>query len=103
MADQNQMQKDTLGLTDRGINEEGFNFEDFWRHQLNRIKEIAEDEQATEHGCCDCLATDKTRITPTGGRRTRKGITWSRYRRWPVCSPTPCEARSRCSPYRRLS
>jgi hypothetical protein len=52
MADRNQMQKGTLGLSDRGINEEAFNFEDFWRHQLNRIKEIAEDEQATEHGCC---------------------------------------------------
>lgn len=45
MADQNQMQKNTLGLTNRDVHDEGFNLEDFWRHQLNRIKEIAEDEQ----------------------------------------------------------
>ncbi len=46
MDTRKQMQKDTLGLTNRGISEAGFNWEDFWQHQLIRIKEIAEGEQA---------------------------------------------------------
>jgi hypothetical protein len=50
MTDQNQTQKHTSGLTDRGVREEDFNFEDFWRHQLHRIKEIAEDEQSPKEG-----------------------------------------------------
>lgn len=45
-----QTQKHTSGLTDRGVHEEDFNFEDFWRHQLHRIKEIAEDEQSPKEG-----------------------------------------------------
>lgn len=51
MADQNQMQKNTLGLTNRDVYDEGFNLEDFWRHQLNRIKEIAENEQPPRQSC----------------------------------------------------
>ena len=46
MDTRKQTQKDTLGLTNRGISEAGFNWEDFWHHQLIRIKEIAEGEQA---------------------------------------------------------
>ena len=45
MAEQNQTQKNTLGLTNGDIQEEGFPLEEFWQHQLNRIKEIAEGEQ----------------------------------------------------------
>ena len=50
MDTRKQMQKDTLGLTNRGISEAGFNWEDFWQHQLIRIKEIAEGEQAPKEG-----------------------------------------------------
>jgi hypothetical protein len=50
MTDQNQMRKDRLHLTDTDITQEGFNFEDFWHHQLNCIKEIAENDESPKEG-----------------------------------------------------
>jgi hypothetical protein len=59
MDTRKQMQKDTLGLSDQGINEEGFNFEDFWRHQFNRIKETAEGEQAPKKDASGTLKSTR--------------------------------------------
>jgi len=50
MDDQNQTQENRLGLTKRETNEESFHLEDFWRHQLERIKEVAESEQSPKEG-----------------------------------------------------
>jgi hypothetical protein len=50
MDDQNQTEENRLGLTKREIHEESFHLEDFWRHQLERIKEVAEGEQSPKEG-----------------------------------------------------
>ena len=50
MDDHNQTQKNRLGLTKRETPEESFHLEDFWRHQLKRIKEVAEGEQSPKEG-----------------------------------------------------
>jgi hypothetical protein len=59
MDTRKQMQKDTLGLTNRGITEGGFNWEDFWQHQLIRIKEIAEGEQAPKEDASGTLKSTR--------------------------------------------
>ena len=59
MDTREQMQKDTLGLTNRGISEAGFNWEDFWQHQLIRIKEIAEGEQAPKEDASGTLKSTR--------------------------------------------
>ncbi len=59
MDTRKQMQKDTLGLTNRGISEAGFNWEDFWQHQLIRIKEIAEGEQAPKEDASGTLKSTR--------------------------------------------
>jgi hypothetical protein len=50
MDDQNHTQKNGLSLTKRENPEESFHLEDFWRHQLKRIKEVAEGEQSPKEG-----------------------------------------------------
>jgi hypothetical protein len=59
MGDQNQMEKNTLGLTKREIHEESLHLEDFWRHQLDRIKEVAEDEQAPKEDASGTLKSTR--------------------------------------------
>ncbi len=70
MDTRKQMQKDTLGLTNRGISEAGFNWEDFWQHQLIRIKEIAEGEQAPKEDASGTLKS--TSISSSASRRLRR-------------------------------
>lgn len=59
MDTRKQTRKDTLGLTNRGISEAGFNWEDFWHHQLIRIKEIAEGEQAPKEDASGTLKSTR--------------------------------------------